>query len=137
MRTGWTSTQIMVDWTCRARPREPRKRCATPQRPGIRITPCGVVMPLPYPSAEDLHSWSLRLQYEANAEREATKRLETQYWNTDARDPTAVAALWQAFVQAEQVAQAFRTRVIADAVAYEDWVSPLAGVYGESRFKSL
>jgi len=89
-------------------------------------------MALLYPSAEDLRSWSLRLQHEANVEREATKRLATQYWNTDAGEPTAVAALWQAFVQADQVAQESRTRLIADAAAYEDWASGQAVLHTSS-----
>jgi len=75
-------------------------------------------MALPYPSAEDLHSWSLQLQHEADVEREATKGLAMQYWSTNAGDPQAVAALWQAFVQADQVAQASRTRVIGVCSGY-------------------
>ena len=51
-------------------------------------------------------------------EREATKGLAMQYWSTNAGDPQAVAALWQAFVQADQVAQASRTRVIGVCSGY-------------------
>jgi hypothetical protein len=79
-------------------------------------------MALPSPSTEDLDAWLRQLQHEANAEREAAKRLATQYWHTDARDPAAVAALWQALVHADQAAQASRARVIDAATAYEAWI---------------